>query len=658
VTGERILVVEDDPEQVEFLLTNVLLPRQHLAQIASSGEAGLRAAKKRRPDLVLLDVTLPDLSPAEMLGGLQSAGSPPVIILIPAGAEATALQTIRRGACTALVKPIDAAEAAHEIQRVLHQQRLSHEQDWLLRKLAATNETLETTLVQLRMVHEIGRGLRAETSPAELFRIAVDAAVAITNADEAYLLSHDPLDSSVYLRAVKLQDGAHLFDLYVPVNDNIASHVIKSGEPVILSGKDRELINPSLSRALGTGHIPARSLVNIALRDQRGVIGVLGAISRDPELCFSDGDVTALTALADLVGVALQNAEVYCDTERKLTYVLAEVKSAKRMTDLVMYSATDGMFTVDAEYRITSANPTFERITGWTAKELVGHRFDEIFAPRRDTHGFGNNDSRTTALLDIDALVTADGMTIQRKDKRRICLNSEATPLLSDNGVMTGILGKIRELEPRPPTGGQKEPARPAPSPKNRQFQQILEETLDALPIQTAPAAVDCHPITVRPIITQVVEAFECGGSGRRFKVAVDPDLPFAVGNENQTELALVNLIDVLLLQSPCAEPIRIGAAVSGQHIAILIEDPIPNGRQGDLGPENGLVIEAQSKTSEKAEPPLWWAIPQVKLFTARKLIEAQDGQLWSEFQAGTGLRFHVRLPIIEVNDVAEALAD
>jgi DNA-binding response OmpR family regulator len=243
LAGERILVIEDNPERVEFLLTHVLSPHGYLAQTASCGQAGLSAAQEERPDLVLLDLSLKDVTSAEMLQQLQTCGDPPVILMTPRGAEAEALRAFGLGARAALIKPFTTEEVALSIARVLHQERLDRERDWLVRKLAAANEELERSLIEVQTLYDIGKTISSSLSLQDVLTAVVQAAVSITHAEEGYLLLPDPDSDGLYLRAEHNLSQDHVAGFRVQADDSIAGHVMRSGEPVILSGESDALVN-------------------------------------------------------------------------------------------------------------------------------------------------------------------------------------------------------------------------------------------------------------------------------------------------------------------------------------------------------------------------------------------------------------------------------
>jgi two-component system KDP operon response regulator KdpE len=76
----RVLVVEDDPQLVRALVIN-LQARQYGVDAASDGATALRLAAARRPDVVLLDLGLPDMDGVDVIKGLRAWTRVPILVL-------------------------------------------------------------------------------------------------------------------------------------------------------------------------------------------------------------------------------------------------------------------------------------------------------------------------------------------------------------------------------------------------------------------------------------------------------------------------------------------------------------------------------------------------------------------------------------------------
>jgi PAS domain S-box-containing protein len=649
VAGERILILDENPEKVEVLLTNVLLPQGYLAQATDNAHAGLRAAQEERPDLVLLGLSVNGMPYNEILQRLRVFGDPPVIMLMPSGTEAQALQAIRLGARDALIEPVGAKEMAAIIARVLHRERLAGERDWFLRKLAGFNDTLEQSLAKTQTLYNIGKTISSTLNLQDVLTAVVHAAVSLTQSEEGYVLLGDLEGNELYLRAIKNLGERYATGLCIRVEDSIGHHVARTREPVVLCSGDAASIRIEAKQALGSIDPLVRSLVNVPLCSQTQVLGVLGIANVTNKRSFGEGDVKLLCALADSAALAINNAQVFARTDETLGRVLAEVSAAQYKTEVVLQNISDGVFTVDKDLRITSVNPAMERITGWQESELLGRRYEELFAPKVDTHRLEAAHTILSKALHSLSPLAATRSTILRKDDRRIPIVGTAAPLRSADRSIIGVLATMRDIS-RDTRSDVLDTLQ-----SGNFFDPLTEGTLHSLHLEAGEAPPNCHPITLRPVISQVVKRLQEEMLGISFEVALATDLPFGVGNESKVELALINLILNALEMGDPGKPIRISAEANEDSVIVVVEGPGLDPKRQDQAAASHVY---DNQNPSDGNHLLHWATPQIRLFIASKLIQTQGGRVWAEHRPGTGACFRFSLPKVEVGDVTQALID
>ena len=114
----HILVLEDDP-RVRAALLRALAERGYGASSASSGMVGLDTALRDRPDLVVLDLGLPDVDGHQVLRMIRAVSRVPVIVATARDDEAEIVRALDNGADDYLVKPFGAAQLDARIRAVL-----------------------------------------------------------------------------------------------------------------------------------------------------------------------------------------------------------------------------------------------------------------------------------------------------------------------------------------------------------------------------------------------------------------------------------------------------------------------------------------------------------------------------------------------------------
>jgi DNA-binding response OmpR family regulator len=114
----QVLVVEDD-ERIRSALVRALRERGHVVSTAATALAGLRSAVEERPDLVVLDLGLPDLDGAELLRMLRAVSAVPVIVATARDDERSVVQALDAGADDYVPKPFSASQLEARIRAVL-----------------------------------------------------------------------------------------------------------------------------------------------------------------------------------------------------------------------------------------------------------------------------------------------------------------------------------------------------------------------------------------------------------------------------------------------------------------------------------------------------------------------------------------------------------
>jgi two-component system nitrogen regulation response regulator GlnG len=124
----RLLLVDDDPVMILDQLTHALGPQGLRIDVAHTAEEGLRQVAAQPPDIILLDVHLPDRSGLEAYQRIrQIDGRIPVIFITWAATADTAIEAMKEGAYDYLFKPLDLARLRSVVVQALELGRLMRE---------------------------------------------------------------------------------------------------------------------------------------------------------------------------------------------------------------------------------------------------------------------------------------------------------------------------------------------------------------------------------------------------------------------------------------------------------------------------------------------------------------------------------------------------
>jgi len=113
----RVLVVDDEPQIVRALRIN-LRARQYEVYTALTGSQALEEAAQHPPDLVILDLGLPDLDGVDVIGGLRGWTDAPIIVLSGRADSADKVEALDAGADDYVTKPFGMDELLARMRAV------------------------------------------------------------------------------------------------------------------------------------------------------------------------------------------------------------------------------------------------------------------------------------------------------------------------------------------------------------------------------------------------------------------------------------------------------------------------------------------------------------------------------------------------------------
>jgi DNA-binding NtrC family response regulator len=160
-----ILVVDDEPD-IRNLLQEILEDEGYEVSIADNGEAARKAHRERRPDLVLLDIWMPDVDGITLLKEWSDEGGGlpmPVIMMSGHGTVETAVEATRLGAYDFIEKPLSLAKLLLTIEHALEQEKLQRENQGLKRQSHIPQEPTGRSAVMQRLREQVKRIAQHDT---------------------------------------------------------------------------------------------------------------------------------------------------------------------------------------------------------------------------------------------------------------------------------------------------------------------------------------------------------------------------------------------------------------------------------------------------------------------------------------------------------------
>jgi len=369
-TRETIFVV-DDNRQISDFLSRKLLPSLGYETIASyDGKSALKFLREKQISLMLLDLQLPDMTGLEVLQSLHREGRKvPTILMTAHGSEQVVIEALRLGVYDYLSKPIDEDLLRYTVERILRESRLQREKSQLTTRLRE-QLALHSVLAQ------VGKSVTSTLELDEVLRRIVEAAVHLTKADEGFLALLDKQTNLLYLRAVKNIDEDRSKTIRLPVQDSLIGQVLESGKPVRINQ------SPGNQRIrVATGYL-VQGILHVPLIAKGLPLGVLTIVNRTKQKDFKDKDESLLTSLADYASIAIENANLYENSQMEILE-RKRIEEALRETEeryaLAVRGANDGLWDWDLKNNRIYYSPRWKAMLGYDEEE-IGDSANEWFS--------------------------------------------------------------------------------------------------------------------------------------------------------------------------------------------------------------------------------------------------------------------------------------
>jgi two-component system KDP operon response regulator KdpE len=154
----RVLVI-DDEEQIRRALRSVLQVHHYTVDVAATGGEGLEAAIDRTPDLIILDLSLPDMSGLKVAEELRTWYTGPIVVLSVRDGDADKIAALDLGADDYLTKPFSAGELLARIRAHLRRNTAG---DASIREIRAGDLVIDLARRQVTVSGELAHLTRTE----------------------------------------------------------------------------------------------------------------------------------------------------------------------------------------------------------------------------------------------------------------------------------------------------------------------------------------------------------------------------------------------------------------------------------------------------------------------------------------------------------------
>jgi two-component system, OmpR family, response regulator AdeR len=191
-----VLIVEDEPD-IADLLEAYLRREQFRTERAGDGSSAVALHRATRPDLVLLDVNLPEFDGFEVLRKIRETAQTPVIMLTALSEDLDKLLGLKLGADDYVVKPFSPLEVVARVKAVLRRVgaqsaaqplRLANlELDPVAVRVRVAGNRLDITMTEYRILEHLMRHPNRAFTRTELLEVALPDSEALERVIDTHL---------------------------------------------------------------------------------------------------------------------------------------------------------------------------------------------------------------------------------------------------------------------------------------------------------------------------------------------------------------------------------------------------------------------------------------------------------------------------------------
>ncbi len=530
---------------------------------------------------------------------------------------------------------------------------------------------------ELAIVNSIGQALAAHLEFSALIDLTGGKLRETFDAQIVYLALHDRRTGLIkfpyYIEAGQRQVFGPLV-----FGQGITTHILQSRQPLLLT-QEAQYADLKLTR-VGTH---SKSYLGVPILAGDEAIGVISVQNTERADAFDEADVRLLSTIAANVGVAIENARLFEETERQKQY----------FESLVLNSPT-AIATIDLSSKIVSWNPAAEKLFGYTEAEVVGRDIDDIVAKtdlvRAEAVNFTRQTAESTRIHAITRRTRQDGTLVdvelfslpvivagervgsiaiyhditelQHARQAAETANQAKSAFLATTShelrtPLTSVLGFAKISKKR-----FEEIILPAVQSDDRKVQRaiqqvtanldiivsegarltaLINDVLDLAKIEAGKVDWKMGPVSAQEVIDRAAAATAALFETKNLKqiVEVEADLPYTVGDRDRLIQVVINLISNAVKFTDQGS-VTCRARRAAGHLLISVTDtglgiaPQHHERVFEQFVQVGDTLTDKPKGTGLGLP------------ICKHIVEHHGGHIWVESELGRGSTFSFTLPI------------
>ncbi len=513
---------------------------------------------------------------------------------------------------------------------------------------------------QRDLLLEIIRAMTAQLDLGEVLKLVLKASVAmLAGRGVGFIALRDASTEEYNIRAIVNIDAEKLPELEVQLAA-LVDAVSEGTEFADLEQNLQEmadLIDPELRQLFPMPLVMAGEPVGLLL------------VFRDYVGATTPNDMQILKSFADQAAIAVHNAQLYERVNRE----------RKRLDAFVRHSA-DGVMVLNGQRGILMFNPALERMTGWTAGDVIGRPEEDVIVwdvvdPVSLREAIIDGWPQPPLDEDAPESLYVEGDII-RQDGLNLSVAITYSPLFGSDGRLVNIIANVRDItnfrraqemqsvfvsgishELKTPVALikgyagtlRREDAEWDPAvignglevieDEADRLTELIENLLSASKLQVEAMQLDLSPVRLDDLAARVVERFRTQSSKHNFTLSFANDFPFIQADEARLRRVFDNLLSNAVKYSPGGGTVEVGGQATAESVMVYVRDQGVGISQEEQSRVFDRFYRVDSTLSRKTQGT------GLGLYLAKAVIEAHNGTIGVESQPGQGATFFFSLP-------------
>jgi len=433
-----VLVIDDDTE-IRDVLVDLLQARGYDAEAAGTGEEGLNIIAKSPPNVIVLDVRLPDTLGTELLPRISALAPDAEVIMMSGDATLdSTIEAIRRHAHDFLTKPFKFSHLQSSIESAIEHQRLQVENRRMLDQL----KFLNNLVVQISKSTDLDAILK-QLLALSMAHFRAEFGAVYLKSQDAWRLRHHSGVSRKFLDDFSVLPDAH---------------------PLV-----REAERGSVSFANADNGTGSSSWASVPLTNEDRPIGIMVLTAKSGR-AFAEEDRRLLTIVGSQAGACVMRSTAFHQGEERRQFL-------EGMID----NATEAVITYSLDGSVTGWNLAATRLYGYGEREAIGRHLLLIPEDERERV------KELMARVAMGEQVPAVESVRVRRNGQPVEVEVAYSPIRDSAGRVLAIASFSREKR----NGTSEIPEPPAAQPESR-LREILSTTIPTamMPSEEGPARI------------------------------------------------------------------------------------------------------------------------------------------------------------------------